>query len=214
MARITVLGGTGYAGGHIVREAAGRGHDVTSVSRRTPDDTVEGVTYRSGSILEPATLDEAVTGADVVVVSVPPRGDMAGKVAGAIAQLATRAKAAGVRIGVIGGAGSLDVAPGGPRLVDTDAFPAEYRAESLEMTDVLDALRASEEALDWFYVSPAAGFGGFAPGEATGTFRVGGDVLLADDDGASFISGADLATAVVDEIEAPAYRRGRFTVAY
>jgi uncharacterized protein len=214
MARITVLGGTGYAGSHVVREAARRGHTVTSVSRHSPAEPLDGVAHRAGSILEPGTLDAAVADTDVVVVAVPPRGAMEGRVAGAIAELADRARTTGARVGVIGGAGSLDVAPGGPRLVDTDAFPAEYRPESLEMADVLDAFRAGDGSLDWFYVSPAAGFGGFAPGEATGTFRLGGDVLLTDEEGASFVSGADLATAIVDEIEQPAHRRARFTVAY
>ncbi|HLT68264.1 MAG TPA: NAD-dependent epimerase, partial [Microbacterium sp.] len=92
--------------------------------------------------------------------------------------------------------------------------PDAFKTEAAEMAAVLDDLRASDASLDWFYVSPAAGFGAFAPGEKTGTFRVGGDVLLADADGNSFISGADFATAVVDEIEQPAHRRTRFSVAY
>jgi putative NADH-flavin reductase len=72
----------------------------------------------------------------------------------------------------------------------------------------------SDDALDWFFLSPAAVFGAYAPGEAVGTYRVGDDVLLADAEGNSAISGADLADAVVDEIERPAHRRARFTVAY
>jgi len=79
---------------------------------------------------------------------------------------------------------------------------------------VLDDLRASDESLDWFFVSPAGGFGAWVPGEATGVFRVGGDVLLVDANGDSNISGADLALAIVNEIETPAHRRARFTVAY
>jgi putative NADH-flavin reductase len=98
-------------------------------------------------------------------------------------------------------------------LFDTDAFPADYKPESLEMADSLDDLRATER-LDWFYVSPPAAFGAFAPGEALGTYRVGGDVLLSDDEGNSFIGGADFGRALVDEIEQPAHRRARFTVAY
>jgi putative NADH-flavin reductase len=82
------------------------------------------------------------------------------------------------------------------------------------MAGVLEDLLASPEDLDWFYVSPAAGFGAWDAGEATGTFRIGGDILLQDAAGASRISGADLAVAVVDEIETPAHRRQRFTVAY
>jgi len=214
MARISVFGGTGYAGGHIVAEAARRGHTVTSVSRHAPDQRIDGVDHLEGSLLDADTRAKALAAADVVVVTVAPRGDMAGAVHAGVAALAADAERAGVRLGVIGGAGSLDVTPGGPRLFDTPDFPAEYRPESLEMAAVLDDLRATPESLDWFYVCPPAAFGAFAPGEARGTHRVGGDVLLTDDEGNSFIGGADFGTAVVDEIEQAAHRRARFTVAY
>jgi putative NADH-flavin reductase len=213
MARISVFGGTGYAGGNIAAEAARRGHSVTSFSRNLPEQRAEGVEYVEGSLLDETTRSKALDGADVVVVTVAPRGDMAGAVRDGIEALAAEAEQAGVRIGVIGGAGSLHVAEGGPRLFDTEAFPAEYKPESVEMADALDDLRATE-TLDWFYVSPPVAFGAFAPGEALGTYRVGGDVLLADDHGNSFIGGADFGRALVDEIERPAHRRARFTVAY
>jgi putative NADH-flavin reductase len=106
------------------------------------------------------------------------------------------------------------VAEGGPALAETDSFPADYKAEADEMASVLEDLRASDAALDWFFVSPAASFGAWVPGEATGTYRIGGDVLLVDADGNSNISGADLADAVVTEIEQPRHVRARFTVAY
>ena len=214
MARIGVFGGTGYTGGHLVAEATRRGHTVTSVSRNLPDEQQAGVTYLSGSLLDQATRKEALASSDVVVVAVAPRGDMAGSVRDGIAALAAEAEQAGVRLGVVGGAGSLHVTDGGPRLFDTPEFPAEYRPESVEMADALDQLRKAPESLDWFYICPPAGFGGYAPGEPRGAYRVGGDVLLTDDQGNSFIGGADFATAVVDEIERPAHRRSRFTVAY
>jgi putative NADH-flavin reductase len=214
MARISVFGGTGYAGSTIVAEAARRGHTVTSVSRHTPEQRVDGVDHLEGSLLDADTRAKALAAADVVVVTVAPRGDMAGSVHPGITALAADAERAGVRIGVVGGAGSLHVAEGGPRLFDTPDFPAEYRRESLEMAAALDDLRAAPESLDWFYLCPPAAFGGFAPGEVRGTYRVGGDVLLTDDEGNSFIGGADFGTAVVDEIEQPAHRRARFTVAY
>ena len=214
MARITVLGGTGYAGEHIVREAAARGHQVTSVSRSLPDQPVEGVTYRQADALDPAYAAAAVADADVVVEALSPRGALTGRIAEVIGQLAVAAQAADVRLGVIGGAGSLHVAPGGPRLFDTPEFPAEYKPESLELAAVLDELRDSPEQLDWFYISPAAGFGAYAPGERTGTFRLGDDVLLTDSEGRSDLYGADLAVAILDEVENPTHRRARFTAAY
>jgi uncharacterized protein len=214
MARISVFGGTGYAGSNIVAEAARRGHTVTSVSRSLPGQRVDDVEYVTGSLLDADTRAKALANSDVVVVTVAPRGDMAGRVQAGIAALAAEAEQAGVRIGVVGGAGSLHVAEGGPRLFDTADFPADYKPESLEMAAALDDLRAAPESLDWFYVCPPAGFGGFAPGEPRGTYRVADDLLLTDDEGNSFIGGADFGTAVVDEIERPAHRRARFTVAY
>jgi len=213
MARISVFGGTGYAGSNIVAEAARRGHPVTSYSRNLPEQPVDGVDYVQGSLLDADTRAKALADSDVVVVTVAPRGDMAGSVRNGIAALAAEAEQAGVRIGVIGGAGSLHVGEGGPRLFDTPDFPADYKPESLEMADALDDLRATD-TLDWFYVSPPAAFGGFAPGEPLGTYRVGGEVLLADAEGNSFIGGADFGRALVDEIERPAHQRARFTVAY
>lgn len=214
MARIAVLGGTGYAGGHIVREAVARGHQVTSYSRNAPAEPVEGATYVTGSATEDGFVPSVLADADVVVESLAPRGPLEGRVRPIVTALAAAAPAAGVRLGVIGGAGSLQVAPGGPQLFTTPEFPDAFKAEALEMGGALDDLRETPDELDWFYVSPAAGFGSYAPGEATGSYRVGGDVLLADAEGTSFISGADLAVAIVDEIETPTHRRQRFTVAY
>lgn len=214
MTRLAVIGGTGYAGGHIVRTAAERGLDVVSYSRTLPETPEAGVEYRTADVTDVDAARAIVADADVVVVCAAPRGDMEGRVEGAVAQLAELAAEAGVRLGVIGGAGSLLVAEGGPRVMDGPEFPAFILPEAQEAGRMLDALRADDGDLDWFYVSPAGGFGAFAPGEARGTYRVGGDVLLVDEDGESFISGADFALAIVDEIEKPAHRRQRFTVAY
>lgn len=214
MTRIAVLGGTGYAGSHIVAEAARRGHEVTSYSRTTPAEPVDGVAYVTGSVFDDAFLAQVVAEAEVVIETLSPRGELEGKLEGVMDRLIDRVRAAGVRLGVIGGAGSLRVAEGGPKLMDTEGFPAEILSEVRTGEALLETLRGTEEDLDWFYVSPAGGFGAWAPGEATGRFRIGGDVLLIDEEGNSFISGADLATAVVDEIETPTHSRSRFTVAY
>ncbi|WP_371031163.1 NAD(P)-dependent oxidoreductase [Pseudoclavibacter sp. JSM 162008] len=214
MAKITILGGTGYAGSNLVKAAASAGHEVTSFSRSRPEEEIEGVAYVSASVLEDGTLEHAIDGADVVVSALAPRGDLEGRTRGVLAQAAALAAAKGVRFGVVGGAGSLFVAEGGPRLFDTEGFPDAIKPEAAEMAGVLDDLRASAPELDWFYVSPAAAFGAWAPGEATGEYRIGGDVLLTDANGDSNISGADFATAIIAEIEHPAHRRARFGVAY
>jgi putative NADH-flavin reductase len=216
MSRITVLGGTGYAGAHIVEEAASRRHEVVAASRKAPASLPQGVEHRAGDLRDTGFLREALEGADVVIATSSPRGDLAepGVLRAAYRDLARIAQERGVRLGVVGGAGSLHASEGGPLLVDTPDFPEAFRDEARELNAVLEDLRADDGDLDWFFLSPAAGFGAFAPGERTGSYRTGGDVLVSDEKGESFISGADLAIAVVDEIETPAHRRERFTVAY
>lgn len=214
MARISVLGGTGYGGAHVVREAARRGHDVTSYSRSSPADAIDGVIYVTGSVLDAGVLRQSVTDVDVVFDALSPRGELEGKLQGVVEQLIDAAAEAGVRLGVLGGASSLRVSPDGPRLIDVKPPSPELLPEIQTGIDVLEILERSRDDADWFYISPAAGFGSWAPGEETGNYRVGDDVLLVDESGESNISGADLAKAIVDEIETPAHRRRRFHVAY
>jgi uncharacterized protein len=214
MARISVLGGTGYAGGAVVREAARRGHRVTSVSRGEPSERLDGVDYLIGSALDRDVLATAVGEHDVVIEAVSPRGDMAGKEEGLVEQLIELTAGTGTRLGVIGGASSLLVAEGGPRLIDVSEPPAETLAEIETGLALLDTLRATPEEVDWFYVSPPASFGAWAPAPDTGSYRLSDDVLLTDDAGNSTISAADLARAILDEVEEPRHRRSRFHAAH
>lgn len=213
MSRIAVLGGTGYAGSHIVAEAVRRGHTVLSVARTVPAERVEGAVYVEATLLDVPTLVNELLGVDVVVSAVAARGDMLGALRPGIEQLLS-VLPEDVRIGVIGGAGGSLVAEGGPRLVDTEGFAEEYKPEALEAIGILEDLQTRAGDRDWFYIHPAGGFGAWAPGERTGSYRDGGDVLVVDDNGDSFISGADLAVAVLDEIETPRHSRERFTVGY
>ena len=212
MARIAVIGGTGYAGKNIVAEAVSRGHEVIAVARSVPDERVEGATYVQCDVRDVAALLESIGEVDVVVQALSPRGDMAGKVRPVMAELAA-ALPAGVRLAVVGGAGGSLVAPGGPRVVDA-GFPEEFKAEALEAIAVLEDLQADETGRDWFFVHPAGGFGNWAPGERTGAYRDGGPVLVTDEKGESFISGADLGVAFLDEIENPKHSRENFAVGY
>lgn len=213
MARIAVIGGTGYAGRNIVAEAVSRGHTVVSVARSVPAERVEGATYVEGTLLDVPGLVAELEGVDVIVATVPARGDMLGKVRPGVAELVGELPAR-VRVGVIGGAGGSLVAPGGPRVVDLDSFTEEYKPEALEAIGILDDLAATPASRDWFYIHPAGGFGAWNPGERTGTYRDGGEVIVTDAEGESYISGPDLAVAVVDEIENPQHSRERFAVGY
>lgn len=215
MTRITVLGGTGYTGGNIAREAARRGHTVRSVSRTAPAEPVEGITTTTGSLLDEDVRAAAVAGADVVVAALAPRGDLEGQIESLYARVAELAADAGARLVVIGGFSSLRPAADAPRFAAGDDLPPQFAAEGRAMAAVVDDLVASAPVgLDWVYVSPAAGYGSYAPGEDTGTYRLGADVALYDAAGVSAISGADFARAVVDEIETPQHRRTQISVAY
>ena len=175
---------------------------------------MDGVTYVTGSLLDPELVAQSVRDADVVFEAVSPRGDMQGKVEGLVDELIRLADKAGVRLGVLGGASSMLVSEGGPRLFDVADTPPEVLPEVQTGLDVLAALEEAPETLDWFYVSPAAQFGSWVQAPVTGAYRLSDDVLLTDENGVSAISSADLAAAVVDEVEQPRYRRRRFHVAH
>jgi len=178
MSTIAVVGVTGSAGSHIAAEALRRGHEVIGVSRSAPPDPQPGLTVRSGNITDQALMRQLAEQASTLVIAVHGSAGNAPFLLPLVPSLLEISGASGTRIGFAGGAGSLLVTPDGPRLVDTPEFPAMFKVEAESHAEVLETLRASGSPADWFYVSPAAGFGAYAPGERTGTFRSGGDVLL------------------------------------
>ena len=211
MARITVFGGTGYTGLAIVREAVARGHEVTSVSRNAASDPIPRVIYVHGSLLsgDPGSL---VADAEVVVAAMSPRGDLAGKIADIYTSLAEAAIQTGAQFVVIGGFSSLRRTPGGPRIADSDVLDPRFAAEARELSGFADWLLTTPEDLDWLYISPAAGYGAFAPGEVRGTYRIGGDVVL--ENSQPELSAPDFAAAVVDVIESGQHHREHLSVTY
>ncbi len=211
MVAIVVIGGTGYAGSAVVKEAAARGHRVTSISRNAPAEPVDDVTYLA---LPAAEATGSIAGADVVVVALSPRGDNVGELPGIYRTLARAAAAQGARFVVVGGFSSLRPAPGAPRFADGDDLPAEFAGEARELNAILNERIGDSTDLDWLFVSPAAAFGAYVPGEALGRYRVGDDVALFDEDGQSAISGPDFALALVDEIETPSRHRAQVHFAY
>ncbi|HEY7848936.1 MAG TPA: NAD(P)-dependent oxidoreductase [Ktedonobacterales bacterium] len=208
-----LFGASGRIGQRITQEALNRGHVVTAVMRdpaRAPLQH-ERLTVVAGDVRDVAQVARLAAGHDIVASAVGPSGDQGGQMLVAAAHaLIDGAKRAGVaRLIVVGGAGSLEVAPG-EALLDTPDFPPAWRPGALAHRDALEVYRA-EHDLDWTYLSPAHVI---APGERTGQYRTGGDQLLTDAQGESRISMEDFAVAVVDEIEAPKFARRRFTVAY
>ena len=215
MSTIVVFGGTGYAGSAITHEALSRGHQVVAVARDTSKlDAADGLTLAQGDAFDADFVAEVTKGADVVVVALHAVQSDGTELKDRFQHFVDAASAAGARLGIVGGAGSLLVADGGPALYDTPEFPDAFKGEAKSHGLVLEALRASDTDVDWFYVSPAAAFGSFNPGERLGTYRTSDDLLLTDAEGNSEVSGADFAIAFVDEIETPAHHQARFAVAY
>jgi putative NADH-flavin reductase len=202
--KIAVTGASGRAGSEITAELSRRGHAVTAIARH-PEKIAElpNVIPTKGDVLDQAGLTKLWTGHDVAVSSVHFLASDPHKLIAA-----ARDSKVG-RYLVVGGAGSLEVAPG-VKLVTTPGFPAPYKAEAEKGSAFLDLLRQEKE-LNWTFLSPSALF---VEGERTGKFRLGTDQLLADASGKSWISFADYAIAMADEIERPAHLRTRFTVGY
>ncbi len=205
MQRIALVGVTGRAGSRIASELLARGHRVTGIARNTADTPARaGLTLQSADAVRSGSLVPLITGHDVVVSATRfDGGPSADALLDAVRQ-------AGVpRWLVVGGAGSLETAPG-IALLDTPDFPDAYRAEAEAGRAFLAALRGVDDVA-WTFVSPGAVF---EPGTRTGAFRTGGDALMTDADGRSAVSMEDYAIAFVDEIERPRHPRARFSVAY
>ncbi|MBU9545829.1 NAD(P)H-binding protein [Burkholderia multivorans] len=206
---IALFGATGMIGSRIAAEAARRGHRVTALSRR-PGAAGDGITVQAADLFDPASVAAALPGHDVVASAYGPKQDDAANVVAAVKALVEGARRAGLkRVVVVGGAGSLEVAPG-KQLVDTEGFPAEYKAVALAHRDALDYLKTVDD-LDWTFFAPAALI---APGERTGTFRTGTGKLIVDANGDSRISAEDYAVAFVDALEQRGFVRAIATVAY
>jgi len=214
--KIVVIGASGFTGSKIAAELVSRGHEVVGVARNV--DTlagIDGLTAAAGSIHDLAFLERVATGANAVVVAIPGRAtETSPALHEVIKDAAATVAKVGARLGVVGGAGSLFTHEGGPRLFDTPEFPAAFAPEAKGVYEVLVQLQQTPHEIDWFFVSPAAGYGKHAPGERLGHYRVGGDVVVKDVEGKSFISVNDFAIAFADELEAPTHHRVRFTVGY
>lgn len=204
MSKIAIIGATGRAGSQLLEEALRRGHTVTAIARNTGAIAARpGLTVKQVDALDAAALQQAISGSDVVISAAHFATLPAAAVIGPVKQAGVK------RLLVVGGAGSL-LLPGGGRVIDSEGFPAEYKAEASAGAAFLDTLR-QEKTLDWTFLSPSAEF---VETERTGTFRLGQDDLLVSSEGRSWISFADFAIALVDEVETPKHSRQRFTVGY
>lgn len=205
---VVLIGATGRAGSTTLTELASRGHEVTGVARHAEKlpDTVKKVT---DDLTDVGRIAEIIAGADAVVSAYAPPADDPDQLLTITERLIEAAGQAGVpRLMVVGGCGSLEYEPG-LLVVDSDAWPEKFVPVARSHMKTLDALRASD--INWTYFSPPISI---TPGERTGKFRLGTDVLIKAADGSSAISFEDYAVALVDELEQPAHERARFTIGY
>jgi len=202
--KIAIVGATGNVGQRLTAEALSRGHEVTAIARNTS--SLEGrgdIKVVQADICDEQAAAKALAGQDVAIVSVRFQGTDFDCLVNAV-------KKSGVpRVLFVGGAASLEIAPG-QVLLDQPDFPDFIKPEATPARAALDELRQEKE-LDWTFLSPSVFFG---PGERTGKFRLGTDQLLTADDGKSHISYEDYSVAMLDEIETPKHHRERFTVGY
>lgn len=207
---VVLYGASGMIGSRILKELTSRGHNVTVVARdpvKVP--SAANARVLRGDVLDAKSVASTAKGADAVISAFGPGAGASGLMTDSTRALIAGLKDAGVRRFImVGGAGSLLVAPG-VDVIDSGHLPAEWRDIAIAHRDALAILRQSD--LDWTSLSPAAFI---QPGERTGKFRLGGDSLVADERGNSRISSEDYAVAIVDELEQPKHIRQRFTLAY
>ncbi|GAB3551225.1 NAD(P)-dependent oxidoreductase [Spirosoma fluminis] len=212
---VAIIGASGFVGSTLLSEALQRGHAVTAIVRHPEKITASNpnLTVKAVDVFDEAALTTALSGHDAVLSAYnagwdnPNLYDDFLKASRLIEQATQQA---GVkRLLVVGGAGSLEIAPG-VQLVDTPEFPAAWKTGATSARDYLNLLRQNTE-LDWTFLSPAIML---QPGERTGTFRIGTDQPVFNDKGESTISVDDLAVALVNELETPTFIRQRFTIGY
>ncbi|AIF52645.1 NAD(P)-dependent oxidoreductase [Pelosinus sp. UFO1] len=209
--KIALIGASGTVGQRILQEALTRGHQVLAIVRDTSRVTQQDENLRVvvGDLLNRESIRKAIAGYDVVISAYGPSHGAENTMQTVTQGLIDAVKQAGVqRLLIVGGAGSLEVAPG-LKLVNTPDFPEAWIAIALSAAETLEIYRKAD--LDWTYFSPAAMF---QPGERTGVFRIGTDQLVVDEKGESRISTEDYAIAMLDEVEKPRFIRKRFTIAY
>lgn len=212
--KVALIGPTGFVGKEVLKELLARGHEVVALARDPAKlEARPRLTVMKADAKQAEQVAAAVEGVDAVVSAYNPGWtvpDIHTEFLEGTRAIYDGVKRAGVkRLLVVGGAGSLFAAPG-VQLVDTPQFPAEWKQGALAAREALNLIR-NETSLDWTFVSPAVHL---EPGERRGSYRVSLDTPVMDANGPAHVSTADLAVAIVDELERPQHIRRRFTVGY
>jgi uncharacterized protein len=222
MGSIAIFGAGGTAGRAITAEARSRGHQVTAVVRNPrnhSDLATDGVRIVQGDVRDRRATSSIPRAHEAVVSAVTPASapealadlgqlDDQFFVDGVDALLRGMALAGVHRLVLIGHFANLRDGQGRLVLDDPASFPSHLRPFALSHTAGLDRLRAAETTVDWLMITPPARLDAAAP--RLGRYRTGGDTVPRS--GPASLSYADLAVAVIDEIENPRHHRTRVSV--
>ena len=208
--QIALYGATGNSGSRILTELLSRGHQVIAIARNpTKLSAQPGLTVVKGDVSSAEDIATRIKGADALVSAYGPPADDTDQLLPVTERFIAAVKEAGVgRFLLVGGAGSLEVAPG-VTLIDSGHLPAPWLPIAISHAKALEIMKKSD--INWTNFSPAAFF---EPGVRTGKFRLGTDSLIADEQHQSRISMEDYAIALIDELESPKHERARFTIGY
>lgn len=216
MAKVVLIGATGFVGSAILNELVERGHEVTAVVRNIEK-------LPKNALVKPVKEDvgnedaiaKLLEGKDAVISAYNPgwtNPNITQETIVNYRHILAAAKKSGIgRLLVVGGAGTLFCAPG-VRILETGVLPNEIMNGVVALGYVYLNMLSNEKELDWVFFSPAGTFD--EKGERTGKFRLGKDDLVVDAEGNSHISVQDYAVAIVDELEKPAHHKERFTIGY
>lgn len=207
--KIGIIGASGKAGSLILKEAVSRGHEATAIVRDAAKVKSLNVAALEKNIFDLKTED--IKNFDNIVNAFnAPFGEEHLHVEAGRVLIEALKGAPQTRLIVVGGAGSLFVDETKTvRKFETPEFPEAYFATAKNMGENLEELQ-NTSGVQWTYISPAGFFD--AEGKRTGSYQKGGDQLIFNSKGQSYISYADYAIAVLDEIENPQHINERFTV--
>lgn len=216
MKNIILIGASGFVGSALLKEALDRGYTVKAVVRNPDKVHIKNKNLQlvKADVTDVKQLAEVVKGSDAVISAYNPgwaNPNIYDDTLKGYRSIIDAVKQAGVtRLQVVGGAGSLLVAPG-KTVLQSGVIPDAIKPGVESLAKVLTDYLIPEKQLDWVFFSPA---GTIEPGERTAKYRLGKNDLIVDEKGNSKISVEDYAKAMLDELEAPKHHRERFTIGY
>lgn len=204
--KIAIIGANGKTGANLVNEALKQGYDVTAIVRNKEyKNTSVKVVYKD--IFELTKADLA--GFNAVISAFAAWSEETFPLHKKVAtHLVNLLEGTSTRLIVVGGAGTLFVDSKGTMLMDTPDFPAAYMDVAKATAESYFELKGSANVL-WTYVSPAGDYD--ANGARTGKYVLGNDHVILNSQNKSYISYADLAITIIDELKNKKFIQKRFT---